>query len=209
MKIAVRHGFKPGTQLPGSISEHHKPLYFADQNWKKPNKDKYVEAVRKYKPTMATVIDWERAGQLPVVLEWAEEIADTVEYIVVVPKVVGGIPLIPDRIGGKQVVLGYSVPTKYGGTPVPPWEFGGRLVHLLGGSPHRQQEYWRSMCMYATIMSMDGNYHNMKATKFCEFWQNGKWIPLTREGGEIWGENAPYEAFERSCINIRRVWDEL
>jgi hypothetical protein len=136
-QIAIDCGFKYGAQLPNTI--YFQP-YFVDQNFKHPNFEAYADTIKRYKPYMASVLDWERREQLGEVFNWAETIAPFVEVVMVIPKVIGGIDKIPSFIGGKPMRLGYSVPTSFGGTEVPIWEFARRPVHLLGGSPRRQLE---------------------------------------------------------------------
>jgi hypothetical protein len=112
------------------------------------------------------------------------------------------------------VVLGYSVPTRYGGTPLPLWTFAGWPVHLLGGSPHRQMEYWRYLTPIAEVVSVDGNMANLMATRYCQYWvpgiaHHGKdryWPMLKKDDGMMWGKDAPVEAFRRSCENIMAAW---
>ena len=186
-----------GAQLPGTV---YFPPEFVDQDWKRPDRAAYVAAVAQHRPRIATVLDWEHDKQLPEVLGWAEDVAPFVERVIIIPKVTGGIPRLPRRIGGREVVLGYSVPTRYAGTSVPPWEFAGWPVHLLGGSPHRQIE----MAHYLSVVSADGNYINMKAAQFCEWWNGRRWIPLLPKQ-----DDAPYEAFCRSCVNVLASWRAL
>lgn len=198
-QIAIEAGFLYGAQMPGKVYAHP---YFVDQNWKRPNKDKYIAALAKHKPSMASVLDWERLDQLSEVLEWAEEAARFVEIVMIIPKVPGKVDLLPRIIGGKRVRLGYSIPTRHGGTAVWPGEFYSWPIHLLGGNPHAQMK-WRSR-LPGTI-SADGNMFQKMAVRFCQYWQAGKWIRLDADG-QKWGEDAPYEAFRRSCINIRKAW---
>lgn len=206
-QIAVDAGFRYGCQLPGRVTLEE-PLYFADQDWKKPIRSAYMEALQKYRPTMATVLDWEQEDQLPEVLSWAEEAAQwVVSAVVIIPKVVGSIDRIPHKIGGRDVVLGYSVPSKFGATNVPCWEFSGRKVHLLGGSPHRQMREWQYLSCLADVVSADGNMSNLMATR-CKYWEAGRWVALKDEGGQNWGTGAPYEAFSRSCSNIYTAWGD-
>jgi hypothetical protein len=195
-QIAIEAGMTYGAQLPGTV--YFRPE-FADQDWKKPNRAAYMAALARHQPRMATVIDWERADQLPDVLSWAEEAAQYVETVIIIPKVLGGIPRLPRRIGGAAVRLGYSVPTAYGGTELPLWEFAGWPVHLLGGSPHRQLH----VAHYLEVVSADGNYANRKATQFCEYWNGARWLPVRPVQ-----EDAPYEAFRRSCKNIMAAWSK-
>lgn len=71
-QIAIDAGFLYGAQLPGTT---YHPIWFADQNWKKPDRTKYMAALAEHRPHMASVLDLERADQLDEVLSWAEEAA--------------------------------------------------------------------------------------------------------------------------------------
>lgn len=204
-----------GAQLPGTIYPDVAPLHFADQDWKKPDRERYVAAVAQHRPRVATVLDWEREEQLPEVLDWAEDIAPFVERVIIIPKVIGGIPRIPARIGGRDIVLGYSVPTKYSGTSVPVWEFAARPVHLLGGSPLAQIH----AAHYLTVISADGNYIQKMATKYCQYFVarradfaiNAHWPTLAESNGGSRMDitDGHYEAFRRSCVNVIAAWREL
>ena len=204
-----------GAQLPGTV---YFPPEFVDQDWKRPDRAAYVAAVAQHRPRMATVLDWEHDKQLPEVLAWSEDVAPFVERVIVIPKVIGGVPRLPRRIGGREVVLGYSVPTRYAGTSVPPWEFTGWPVHLLGGSPHRQM----AMGHYLNVVSADGNYIAKMAQKWNQFWvmapalyaKDRRWPRLREADGRAWGDgsstaDAPYEAFRRSCVNVMAAWRAL
>jgi len=143
------------------------------------------------------------------VLEWAEEAAQFSKVVMIVPKVTGIIARLPRTIGGADVRLGYSVPTKHGGTFVPAWEFSGWPVHLLGGSPHKQRE----LSAYFDTVSIDGNMFQKMAVRYCSFYvvnsrryKRGHWPSLLEADGKKWGEGAPYEAFRRSCANIIAMW---
>lgn len=211
--MAVEAGFEYGAQLPTKV---YFPLYFADQDWKAPNRTRYMKALAKHEPTMATVLDLERKEQLSEVLDWAEEAAQYVEQVIVIPKICGIILSIPHTIGGKQVVLGYSVPTSHGATFVPIWEFTGRSVHLLGGSPQRQMQMWRYFSTNSEVVSVDGNMALKMATQRCQFWSDrkvpraqNKYWPMLKEVGLGDIKDAPYEAFRRSCVNIMQAWREL
>jgi len=199
-EIAINAGFLYGSQLPHTV---HFPLHFADQDWKKPNRQRYFEALANYKPQVATVLDWERGEQLDEVLGWAEEAASHVESVVIIPKVQGGVALIPRIVGNKPIRLGYSVPTKFGGTPLPYSDFIGWPVHLLGGSPHKQMH----LAKYLTVASVDCNYHMMMAERHNEFWAEGKWRELSSLGHV--DKDAPYKAFELSCKNIMTSWRKI
>lgn len=200
-QIAIDHGFLYGAQLPRTV---YHPLHMADQDWKRPNRAAYMAALAKHRPRLATVLDLERSDQLDEVLSWAEEAAQYVQCVMLIPKVFGIIPSLPRRIGGADVRLGYSVPTKFGGTELPVWEFTGWPVHLLGGQPQTQM----ALAHYMDVRSVDGNYAMLKATKFCSFWQDGGWCMLRDVGINV-AKDAPYEAFRRSCENIAAAWAKL
>jgi len=205
-KIAIDAGFLYGAQLPGTV---YHPIYFADQNWKKPNRQKYMDALEKHRPFMATVLDFERIDQLSEVLSWAEEAARFVEVVMIIPKCFGCIVKLPHIIGNKPIRLAYSVPTRYGGTSVPVWEFWNRPVHLLGGSPQKQMR----LRPYFDVRSVDGNMMQKAAVTWCGFWQPGtaryasnRWWPTLKESGSHVVTDAPYEAFSRSCESIMQAW---
>ena len=214
VRIALDAGFRYGVRLPDTV---YGPLYFADQDWKRPNRAAYMAALALHRPVMATVIDWERDEQLPDVLDWAEEAGQHVERVLIVPKVTGGIPRLPRRVGGKDVVLAYSVPTRYGGTQLGAWEFVGWPVHLLGGSPHAQMKIWAHLRCVADVVTADGNMMQKMATRWCQYWMPGNaraasnrwWPTLIEADGTRWPEDGPYEAFRRSCVNIVAAWQSL
>lgn len=191
---------------------------FADQNYKKPDFDRYLAAVEEHKPRIATVIDWMRDEQLAEVMMWAEAIAPHVETVIIIPKIAGGIARLPKTVGGKPVRLGYSVPTSYGGTGVSLAEFGRWPVHLLGGSPSEQYKLSRRL----NVASVDGNYCQLMSRYnqyfvpdgAANFAKNKCWPTLRESDGSRWGDgsdtaDAPYEAFRRSCEAILAMWHQL
>jgi N-acetylglutamate synthase-like GNAT family acetyltransferase len=205
--IALKYGFRYGAQLPHTI---YHPPYFADQDWKKPDRAKYMAALARHRPALATVLDYERDDQHEEVMSWAEEAAQYVsEAVIVIPKAQGSIARIPECIGGKRVRLGYSVPTKYGGTSVPVWDFGRREVHLLGGSPQEQHR----LAGMLNVKSADGNYIAKMSNRYNQFFSAGKMqaknahFPKLDES--VFGYvqlDAPYLAFELSVMNMRALW---
>lgn len=201
-EIAVNAGYKYGARLPDTV---YQPLYFADQDWRNPDRGRYMAALAEHRPHMATVLDWDDNTRYEEVMSWAEEAAQYVEVVVVVPKIPGTIQYIPEYIGNAEIVLGYSVPTKFSGTPVPMWEFLGCPVHLLGGTPQKQMELAR----YLYVYSADGNMANKMAVRYCAYWENG--TGLTAKS-RWWTQLQPlrpdgcYEAFAISCRNIMAAW---
>lgn len=213
-EIALQVGFAYGARLPDTT---YWPLVFVDNDYRRPNRQAYMAALARERPEMATVLDWQRDEQLAEVLSWAEEAAQFAQRIIVIPKVQGGIPRIPRQIGGRDVVLGYSVPTRYGGTEVPAWEWAGWPIHLLGGSPHAQMRCYLHLAAVAEVVSADGNMAQKMATRWCQFWVPGvaryasnRWWPtLVEADGVRWPVDAPYESFRRSCVNIMAAWRRL
>lgn len=208
-EIAIANGFKYGARLPNTV---YGPVYFADQEYKRPDRSAYMRALAQHRPYMATVLDLETDGQLPEVLSWAEEAAQYVERVLLIPKSLGCVKRLPRRIGRAGVVLAYSVPTTYGGTLVPFSEFYGWPLHFLGGSPQMQLRLWRHFSRLAEVVSVDGNMAQKMATRFCSFWRRagfrGRWISLKQEDGERWEGHGTHEAFRRSCVNIQAAWQD-
>jgi hypothetical protein len=209
-QTAIDAGFMYGSRLPAKSL--HFPIWFADQDWKHPDRRLYMQCLSEHNPHMATVLDWEREEQLEEVIEWATEAAQYVEVIVIVPKVHHKVSLLPTSIAGKEVRLGYSVPTSYGGTELMVNEFFGWPVHLLGGSPQHQMELAR----YLDVRSADGNMCTKMAMRFGAFFtdkrlpcKNYPWPTLKEADGKEWGNDVPYEAFRRSCVNIMAAWRKM
>lgn len=200
-QIAIDAGFRYGAQVPNTV--YFEP-YFCDQDWKRPNRDRYMAALAQHKPHIASVLDWERHEQLPEVLGWAEDAAQHVEVIMLIPKVQGGVEQLPRSIGGKSVRLGYSVPTSFGGTELWLGEFGGWPVHLLGGSPKNQMR----LTHYLDVRSADGNYMGRKARRYVQCFDGKRWIQLSATG-DTSKQDAIYRAFEISCRNIMAAWKRV
>lgn len=197
-KITESIGILQGAQLPDVI--YSKSLYFADQDWKNPNKELYLESLKEHKPAMATVLDLEKPDQLEEVLDWASDVSQYCNDIIVIPKFRGSINLIPEIINGKRVVLGYSVPTKFGGTKVPFGEFGNRPVHLLGGQPHVQIMLLDKL----NVVSLDNNYIMLKGLTYNCYWthlESRTWVQLKDAGIDL-DKNSNYLAFTISWMNF-------
>lgn len=204
-RAALSAGWLYGCRLPAKGMIRDVPLHFADQDWRRPDRARYMELLAKHRPALATVLDWEEPGQYAEVMSWAEEAAALVtEAVLVIPKVPGGVPDIPVEIGGREVRLAYSVPTSYGGSPLGLWEFRGRPLHLLGGSPHAQQDVARYL--RREVVSLDGNMAKKMATSRCCHWtraktSKGHWQALDGFDGD-----GPTECVRRSCAEIAEAW---
>lgn len=220
--VALAAGLLLGSRDVDTITH---PPYFMDQNWKHPDFERYEALLAEHRPHIATVLDWERRAQLPEVLRWAEMAAQYVEVVVIIPKVLGGIARLPERIGGKPVRLGYSLPTKLAGAfdaelhnlPVPLAEFsawqGPGGVHLLGGSPQKQMQLYRQL---GNVQSVDGNMILERAND-CAFWAyppvpyaKNRYFPRLNEvGSGSIKRDANLEAFRRSCDNVIAAWRDV
>jgi len=206
-EIAIDAGMLYGARLPSSVG--YRP-YFADQEWRQPDRARYMAALAEHRPHMATVLDLEHWHQLDEVLSWAEEVAQIVRTVVIIPKAHGIISELPRKIGGARVRLGYSVPTKYGGTTVPLHEFEGWPVHLLGGSPEKQMKLWRKL----DVWSVDTNYIAKMAIRYGQYWARVDWPrvrhwPRVDEADGVAADKPMYEAFRRSCVNVMQAWREV
>lgn len=203
-EIALRYGFRYGAQLPNTV--YFDP-YFVDQDWKRPNRDRYMTCLAQCKPALASVLDWERPEQLPEVLSWAEEAAQYVSgSVIIIPKVPGGVKLLPRQIGGKPVRLGYSASSSFSSTPCGLGEFADWPVHCLGGTVVTQR--WAARI--ADVQSADGNY-TARMSRMCMAYVPGyrakthSW-PRLSEFGVYQKKDAIYTAFELTCMAVQMSW---
>lgn len=197
-----------GSKAPEGISQElNSFIEFTDQDWKNPNKNRYINFVAKIKPRISTVLDLERPEQFNEVIEWAEEIAPHVqESIVIIPKYDDVISAIPMSIGGKEIRLGYSIQTNFGGTNVVLSEFrkAKHKIHLLGGSPSKQVVRAKLM----NVASVDCNTMILAATK-CQILtglDKPKWVHYKDyfNIGEL--PDALHICFDESCKNMIKLW---
>jgi hypothetical protein len=229
-RLAIEAGFTYGAQLPNKI--YYQPD-FVDQDWRNPDRGQYLMALSQYQPRLATVLDWERRGQLPEVLGWAEDAAQFVDVVIIIPKVKAGVARLPFKIGGKPVRLAFSYPTGFGGAD---WSILYEMIgwpngiHLLGGPPQaalalhagrlkmsrhktRQPDFFTSAL---DIRSADSNQIMYLANRGL-FWRGNsdgtfaEHISIKQADGEKWGDgssnaNANYECFKRSCQNVMAAW---
>ena len=173
--LAVQAGLKYGIQsgqyrlcpYTEQLSGRHK-VVFVDNDYFNYDHETHLRAVRELRPKYATVRDVMTEAQcreagiqyysLEQILEWAAELDEYAENVIVIPKY-NCIDQIPEKY-----MLGYSVPTSHGGTPLPLELFRGRRVHLLGGS-------WRDQLRYMAalgddVVSVDNNYIQRIASEF-------------------------------------------
>lgn len=148
------------------IRKHHK-VVFIDNEFMDYNHNHHLSVVKEHKPKYATVLDIfspKQCRELGItytpfkqIIEWAYELNEYAENVIVIPKV-DVIDYIP-----KDFMLGYSVPTSYGGTEIPIERFKGHKVHLLGGSTKKQVEIIKQLGK--NVVSVDTNYFH-KVSKY-------------------------------------------
>ena len=170
-KIGVRSsttGERWGSALQGDIRarwDWRFNLTFIDNNYTNYIHEVHAGVVKEFRPKYATVRDimskeqCHKAGipfyPLEQILEWADELNQWAENVIVIPKY-DCVDQIPEHF-----MLGYSVPTSHGGTPLPTSLFEGRRVHLLGGSWAAQLAYLAAL--QDDVVSIDNNYIMLQA----------------------------------------------
>lgn len=219
---AMRRNLRYGAQLPAKV---YHPPYFVDNDWNQPDRAKYMAALKEHRPAVATVLDFEYTHQYDEVMSWMHEASQHVrETVIVIPKLYdayddidGWLRRIPREVCGKEVRLGYPVPLKKGdsrfaGRPLPEWCYGDWPVHLLGGSPQRQHE----IAHYVNVVSIDNNYTQSQATSRAQFFAAGGihqqaatryWPKVSESVYSDVTQDAPYLAFELSCMNLHALWN--
>lgn len=179
---------------------------FVDIDYKKPNFEKHLEIVARYHPKYASVPDlsetevsWRDALDK---IAMAHILANYCEIPLIVPKLPGQIEMIPP-----DIAIGYSIPSSYGGAQYPLWELAGRRVHLLGGSPRKQMQAYLHLSAIATVLSADGNYAQLMATRYAQYWEHDSW---PKHPGVANKEKDIYlDCWKRSCINLLAAWQKL
>lgn len=138
----------------------------------------YIARVQELKPSMALVPDY---GQLPnhnvTRYELYSYIHDLillgVPDVLVCPKFEGAIQHIPESC---IIALSVPAPTYSGFLPADLSELAGRRVHLLGGNVFNQARLIMTLqSVGATIYSLDGSHHAMKAARG-QYFDGGRWV---------------------------------
>lgn len=204
-KLAVDNGWWYGFR---SDESHHafnlNPVALIDSKWVKPDWWHHLQVCRGLHPWLATVPDTMSVKELPRTLRQAEQISRYCEQVLIVPKAMGIIGELPRTIGGKPVILGYSIPTGYGSTTLPAVDFLGWPVHLLGGNAR----YQLGLSNYLSVISIDGNMPWRLARRGIVITERGTAGRTIRElDGEKWPhDGAHLECLRRSLVNLRGYW---
>ncbi|HRF95456.1 MAG TPA: hypothetical protein PLZ51_09685, partial [Aggregatilineales bacterium] len=148
--------------------------FMLDINWEEYDWKCHLKAIMDYRPVMVCAPDYTDKSQYDDLMgKIAELRALGVIRIVVVPKFKSAVKDIPE-----DCVIGISIPSSYAGY-VPDDEdtalIRGRYVHLLGGSPKAQREFYRDYTAHGIhVISADGNGFQRNCS-FGMYFEDGKW----------------------------------
>lgn len=166
-----------------------------DINWKKYDWSQYLEILKTHKPIMAMVADYESPTQKEIMLEQVQDLRELgILRIMVCPKFDGAIADIPDGC-----IIAVSVPSKYAGFIPNFKELKGKKIHLLGGSPVKQRDYFLKLNAIASVISVDGNSHTSGDGRL---WLNGRWQFLKNK-------TPYYDLVSTSAKNIAKMFSSI
>ena len=199
--IAIECGWLYGSQPIGKV---YNKVSFTDLDYKNITPEYlelYTNFVDEHRPKYAICPDIFHLSDLDKTVTFAlDKLSGKTENIIIVPKICGCIEQLPSELNGTQLMLGYSVPTRYGATEVPLWEFQNDFnIHLLGGSPHEQTVIYRYI---SNVVSVDIS-QIQKCARFGKYWCNKiqRYIHTNQRGRFV------EEMFRKSCKNIKEFWD--
>lgn len=215
--MAYRMGWNPGI-ITTAVSAarryvtafpNGKPIMFMDNEWHDYNHQQHIDALAEFKPKYGTVRDLVTTAQakeagirhysIDETLTMAEDVAQHVDNVILIPKW-DCIDQLPREIGGKRIVLGYSVQSSYGGTEVPVERFQGWPVHLLGGSWKRQRSLIAKL--RDDVVSIDMN-QQLRISQFGQFWwPDGETADVSSILGVNYTRNQSLVAVTISLANI-------
>lgn len=187
-------------------------ITFIDNEYTNYNHKHHLEVVKRFTPKYCTVMDVMTEKQcakdnikyhsLKQILEWAEELSQHAQNVIVIPKY-DCLDKIPEKF-----MLGYSIPTSHGGTPLPLSRFKGRRVHLLGGSWKNQLAALEELG--DSVVSIDNNYIH-KVAQYAQFtFANGEMGSLSDiKQVHMNAVNPFYICFTISLGNIAAKVNEL
>ncbi len=203
--IAIATGFNYGVRVPYAYLLDN-PVTFIDVDWKNPNESLYFDRVRQIKPKIASVIDIQDQQTYQQSLFWADILIESVDHILFIPKI-DVIAELPKYINGKEVILGYSVPSSYGKTDIPIDRFLSHRIHLLGGSPQVQMRLYAEYPDH--MYSIDGNYFTRMANRQRRYWMPGTNDEATNRFWRRADDLAVDQIFTQSCVNVLAGWEQV
>ena len=159
-EILKRAGWQYGSRSDYKI---YAAPAFIDIKWRNYDWLRHWSVVRRWKPQMAMVADYERPAQKCAMLRQVAQIMALGVRPMVCPKFSGAVADIPG-----DCIVAISVPTTYAGYMPTANELYGRELHLLGGHPDQfvilMRRYKKSR-----IVSIDSSVMFLKAN-FGAYW---------------------------------------
>ena len=204
----VRIAYEAGWQLGVRSDKYHYPGYklaLVDVDYKKPDFEKHLARVAKEQPMFATVPDLSDKefdlADVERALVQAERLKDYCQTVLLVPKLLGQLELIP-----AEYAIAFSIPTKYGGAKFHHSALTGRRVHLLGGSPQEQMRlYYQINTRFGgQVISADGNMGQKMAMQFLKYWERSRWVRWPDSS-----QSQYYPCWQRTCENVYQSWEVL
>lgn len=166
--IAKESGWEYGSRHDYKI--YADSVYMLDIKWKDYDWPKYIEKVKRYRPEIAMVADYESPSQRRLLYQQIRELKPLVSRVMVCPKFIGAIRHIPSFC-----VIAVSVMSDYAGFEPPIEELVGRKIHLLGGSFNRQADLIRKYNAVGQVVSLDTASH-VSAANHGRYFDRGKWM---------------------------------
>lgn len=148
----------------------------------------HLDVVKQHNPKYAVAPDIRNDEEFDSAISKASELNRHAKTVIVVPKGVK-----PKRVPSRFRV-GLPAQDRFGGVPWPVWDYRNcSSVHILGGSPTRQNE----LAHYVSVDSVD-TASPLKAARFGDVWDGG------------WNEEGYnyYDRIERSMGNLVKEWNE-
>lgn len=191
-RAAFRGGALVGYESGNTRPPEEIPVEFVDWPFTKDDVsfEEHLEVVKRERPRYAVAPDIEDSDNLDAILSQADRLAEYAEVVIVVPKAVK-----PDSVPSRFRV-GIPAQDRFGGMPWPVWEYRGcGEVHILGGSPKRQQE----LSEYLEQVNSVDSASPAKGAEFGDIWTGDGWDEL---------DTNFYDRIEQSMNNCLRMWNE-
>ena len=191
-RAAFRGGALVGYESGNTRPPEEIPVEFVDWPFTKDEVsfENHLEVVKRERPRYAVAPDIENDSNFSLRINQADILAEHAEIVIVVPKAVKPRE-VPDRFR-----IGIPAQEKFGGVPWPVWEYRGcGEVHILGGSPKRQQD----LASYIERVDSVDSTSPQKGAKFGDVWTGDGWEEL---------DTNYYDRIEESMENCLRMWNE-
>lgn len=213
-EYGMLHGFN--SNMPRKCPKHD--VAFIDNEYSKPyNHAKHLACVAEFKPKYATVRDImppEMCKGMGVqyyepqqILDWAEELSEHAENVIIIPKHDDYFELIPS-----QYIVGFPTPSDYGGAneadaacSIESYLACERL-HILGGSWAKQLSYLYHFGN--AVVSIDGN-SIARSAQIRQYTDPAGQMHSLNEAIHYELDNALHVCFTLSCSAIQTSFNKL